>query len=593
MRKTISFFGVMTALCFMFSVLCHKSLQATITLTSEYVNDITQDITLNVSLSPKDFILKESIDISVDHPDIKLSPWKADKEAVERYEATFKDTKKVFAGDFTLSLQATSNRPHTEIKNARLYISYYLGSQKRTVQDVLPLKTKKQAAAEHEMTIGKAPIIDTKEKVVVIKKKEPADTRPTTWSASLSRLVATTETFWIRILLVLLLGLLLSLTPCIYPMIPITLGILQTRGSTSVFYNFLQALVYITGIATTFALLGLMAAFTGQVFGSLMTNPFFIIVIALLLAYLGLSMFGLYDMYTPRFMRKGAGTGSAQKSLLSIFLFGVISGTVASPCLSPGLILLLSIVSTIGSKLLGFALLFSFGIGLGIPLLIIGTFSGSLNALPRAGMWMVEVKKIFGFMLFGMAFYFLNNILPWYLLLLSMTLFMLVAGIFYFYSIKKTDARATRVTKNTIGVICCVLAVLLAAKTYQAVFLSQEVVDTFWYTKAQQALHVAKRERKKLFIDIGAPFCSICKTIDKNLFQNAQVRAALNKFVTLKIDGSDKSDTAFESIRKRYKVVGFPTFLLIDAQTEELVTRWSGELYDVSAQDFIKQLKKY
>lgn len=588
MRKTISFFSIATIFCFMLNGLCYQSLQANTDLTSEYINDTTQNIMLHINLSSKDFILKESIDISIDHPDIKLSHWKADKKAVERYEATFKDTKKVFEGDFSLSLQATSNKPYAEIQNARLYISYYLGSQKRTVQEVLPLKIKQRAIT----TIGKTLPIDTQEDVVITEKKDSVDV-PTTWSGSLSRLVATTETFWIRILLVLLLGLLMSLTPCIYPMIPITLGILQARGSTSIFYNFLQALLYTAGIATTFAFLGLMAAFTGQVFGSLMVNPFFIITIALLLTYLGLSMFGLYDMYTPRFMRQGADANSAQKSLLSIFLFGVISGSVASPCLSPGLILLLSIVSTLGSKLLGFALLFSFGIGLGIPLLIIGTFSGSLNALPRAGMWMVEVKKIFGFMLFGMAFYFLNNILPWPLLLLLITLFMFIVSIFYFYRIKKTDARATRTIKNMIGIICCVLAVLLATKTYQAAFLSQKIVDTFWYTDTQQALLIAKRERKKLFIDIGAPFCSICKIINKNLFENTQVRAAMNKFVTLKIDGSDKSDSVFENLKKRYKVIGFPTFLLIDAQTGTLIDRWAGELCDISTQDFIKQLKKY
>ena len=168
MRKTISFFSMATIICFLFNGLYYQNIQAKTALTSEYVNDTIQNIMLRINLSPKDFILKESIDISVDHPAITLSPWKADKNAIERYEATFKDTKKVFEGDVSLSLQATSNKPYAEIQNARLYISYYLGSQKRTVQEVLPLKVKPPA-----VTISKTPSIVYTKRLPSQKKKNP------------------------------------------------------------------------------------------------------------------------------------------------------------------------------------------------------------------------------------------------------------------------------------------------------------------------------------------------------------------------------------------------------------------------------------
>lgn len=437
--------------------------------------------------------------------------------------------------------------------------------------------------------------LDEKEKVTQTLEVAPTPAtqeKKQTLSQKLSDLVSSTQAIWLKILLVLLLGLLMSLTPCIYPMIPITLGILQSRGSTSVSHNFLLALLYNCGIATTFALLGLVAAFTGQVFGSIMMNPFVVVGVALLLAYLALSMFGLYDMYTPKFMRTGADANKAKKSLLSIFFFGMASGTVASPCISPGLILVLSIVTALGNKLLGFAMLFAFGFGLGIPLLIVGIFSSSLNALPRAGLWMIEVKKLFGFMLFGMVFYFLSPLVSTTVLFTMITLFLLAASIAYFYSIKPYDSKGIRTSKNLVGVLCASLAVVTAVKTYQSFTYQQEAADSFWQTDPDAALNMAKQEKKKLFIDVGAEFCSICKAIDKTLLSDKKVRAALSMFVNLKLNGSTCSESAFNGLCKKYNVVGFPTFLLIDAQTGDLLARWGSELYETPAQQFIAQLNQ-
>jgi thioredoxin:protein disulfide reductase len=414
------------------------------------------------------------------------------------------------------------------------------------------------------------------------------------FSQKLSDLVNTTHAVWLKILLVLLLGLLMSLTPCMYPMVPITLGILQSSGSSSIGRNFFLSLLYTCGIATTFATLGLLAAFTGQVFGSIMMNPFFVTALSVLLVYLALSMFGLYDMYTPRFMRTGPNAQNAGRSLISVFLFGAASGTVASPCLSPGLILVLSIVTTLGSKFLGFLMLFAFGFGLGIPLLILGVFSSSLSALPRAGLWMIEVKKLFGFMLFGMVFYFISPLVSTATLLTFVTVSLLIASIAYFYSIKPYDTKAIKISKNIIGILCATCAVITAIKTYQAFTLHHEVADTFWYTNPDDAFTKAKNEGKKLFIDVSADFCSICKAIDKTLLSNDRVRAILaEKFVPLKLMSTTCSQARFDDLCKKYNVLGFPTFLLIDANTGNLVARWGGELYGSTPQHFIDELSAF
>jgi len=582
MKKRVSLF------LFLLPVFCFNTL-AKVACSTTRQNDVTQNIFLRIELKPNDFVLKESIDISVDHPDITLSEWKVNVEPVSQYEPTLKDTKELFTKNFTISLCATSKKPFAQTKKPHLYLSYYSGAKKRTVQEIFPLKKEKKTEPVLTDQLEKI------EKIQTTLEKQTKTAKKLSFSQKISNLVANTNSFWFRILLVLLLGLLMSLTPCIYPMVPITVGILQAQGSKSVAYNFLQAFCYTLGIAVTFATLGLTAAFTGQLFGSLMGNPFVIGALALFMVYLGLAMFGFYEMYTPRFLNNGPDASKAKKSLLSIFLFGAISGTVSSPCLSPGLILLLSIVTTLGSKLLGFALLFSFGIGLSIPLLVIGTFSGSLNALPRAGMWMVEVKKLFGFLLFGMAFYFLKNIMPLSILFTLVTLFLLAAGGFYFYNIKKADSKYTKLFKNIVAIICIVLAVLFGFRTYQKIALTKTTQKVFanWYTNHKAALLTAKQEKKKLFIDIGAEFCTICKAIDNGLLSDNQVQAAMSKFVNLKIDGANCPQEVLNGLTEKYEVVGFPTYLLIDPQTGDLLARWGSELYDLTPQEFINLLKKH
>jgi thioredoxin:protein disulfide reductase len=376
-------------------------------------------------------------------------------------------------------------------------------------------------------------------------------------------------------------------------MIPITVGILQSQSGNSVIRNFFLALAYTTGIATTFSLFGLLAVSTGQLFGSFLTHPLVIVPVVGLLGYLGFSMLGFYEMYTPSFFKKN-NKNTQSSSFVSAFLFGAASGTVASPCLSPGLILLLSIVTTLGDKFLGFILLFSFGIGLSIPLLLIGTFSSSLSLLPRAGSWMVEIKKVFGFMLLGMCFYFLKNILSWPLLMWSISLFTIAIALFYLYQAQNIQLSTPRMINNTLGTLLLATSVLLCFKSYQA---SNPLIDTImmplWLTDYYQAQTQAQEEQKKILLDISAPFCTICKAIDNKLFTDHQVCQALSTVVPVKVDCSDTSNKHYASLQKKYAIIGAPTFILIDPTTEKEIKRWGSELYDVNPQDFIADLKQH
>jgi len=380
----ITFSTLLSILLFAFISCINLSILGSITFSSKSLHKDRHQLTLKVDLAPHDFFYKDYIDFSVDHPAISLSEWHTSIDPVPHYDQSFKETKHIYNKNFSIKLTATTSQP--DIHDANLYFTYYQHSKKKISQKLFSLNLINDTPTE------KQPIGNSKqmENSAVTSAHNTPTLQNTSWSDYVTALVSNTNSLLLRIFLVLFLGILMSLTPCIYPMIPITVGILQSQGSSSIMRNFFLALAYTIGIATTFSLLGLIAVFTGKLFGSFLTHPLVIIPVVSLLGYLGFSMLGFYEMYTPKFLQLKNHQNTKKGSMLSAFLFGAASGTVASPCLSPGLVLLLSIVATLGDRLLGFVLLFSFGIGLSLPLLLIGTFSSSLALLPHAGTWMVD-----------------------------------------------------------------------------------------------------------------------------------------------------------------------------------------------------------
>lgn len=390
----------------------------------------------------------------------------------------------------------------------------------------------------------------------------------------------------------------LSLTPCIYPMIPITVGVLQSQGSKSLLKNFMLSCAYTLGISTTFSLFGLLAATSGEAFGHFMGNPIFVVCIVALLSYFALSLFGFYNLYIPRFLQQkpslqNSGSGG---SFLSIFLFGLISGSVASPCLSPGLALILSLVATMASKFFGFLLLFAFGIGISTPLLIIGTFSGSINLLPRAGTWMLEIQKLFGFMLFGMCFYYLNNILDWHIISGMIAVFLLISGIYYLYLASSEYSKFWKYFKMLLGVGAVAFSVFMFFQTLQEVYYPELTNQTelTWYTDYEKAMYDAQKENKKLFIDFWAPYCSLCKLIAKTTLKKpAIVKALQNNYIVLSVNGNDSSAEPFKTLKETYKIKGFPNLIIIDPHTGQLLHRWQGDIEDETTNQVVKKLKQY
>jgi thiol:disulfide interchange protein DsbD len=203
-------------------------------------------------------------------------------------------------------------------------------------------------------------------------------------------------------------GLVISFTPCTYPLIPVTVGFIGAQSSSSRLRGFFLSLFYVGGLASTYSLLGGAAALSGKLFGQMQTTPWTYFIMANLCLIMGLSMLDVFSISLtfPQRMMKLTGPNN-KNGFLDSFLLGAISGVVIGPCTAPALGVLLGYVAVKTNILLGMILLFVFAFGMGTLLIIVGTFAGVIAALPKSGPWMTKIKVVFGLILIGAAEYFL------------------------------------------------------------------------------------------------------------------------------------------------------------------------------------------
>ena len=203
-------------------------------------------------------------------------------------------------------------------------------------------------------------------------------------------------------------GLVISFTPCTYPLIPVTVGFIGAQGSSSRLRGFFLSLFYVGGIAFTYSILGGVAALSGRLFGQMQTTPWTYFIMANLCLFMGLAMLDVFSLSlpVPQKLIKLTGNGN-KKGFLDSFLIGAVSGVVIGPCTAPALAVLRGYVAVKTNLLLGMSLLFVFAFGMGTLLIIAGTFVGFIAALPKSGEWMTKIKTFCGLILIGAAEYFL------------------------------------------------------------------------------------------------------------------------------------------------------------------------------------------
>jgi len=387
------------------------------------------------------------------------------------------------------------------------------------------------------------------------------------------------------LVLVFIGGLALDLTPCVYPMIPITISYFGGQAQGRKGNLIVHACLYITGMAVTYSLLGVVAALTGGLLGTALRYPPVLIAISLVMFLLALSMFEVFELRVPGFLnRLAAGNRSG---FAGTVLMGLTVGIVAAPCIGPFVFGLLTYVGNRGNALLGFLLFFILSIGMGIPLLILGIFSGSIHRLPRSGEWMLWIRKVFGFILLAMALYFLRTLFPHPLFYpITLALLLVVAGVYLAWIARvKGCGRGFAFMRNIVGIGFFIAAVATAGSDLTPYILnsggggdllrsrgvsSEGSGGITWLQYSEPYLQRASAEEKPVMIDFYADWCAPCKEYDKKTFVDPEVIELSRKFVMVKVDLTDNASPEVESVRKKFSILGVPMLVFLRPDGSEI-----------------------
>lgn len=379
------------------------------------------------------------------------------------------------------------------------------------------------------------------------------------------------ESLFLALLIVFILGLASSLTPCTYPMIPITMAILGTRNkSQSHLKSFLLSHTYVLGIALTYSILGMVAAKTGALFGSALGNPWVIFPMALIFVIMGLSMYGLFEIQAPGFIRNWTAKFKTDPSYLSSFLAGILAGVVASPCLGPVLVTILTFVAQTQNLFLGFFLLFFFSLGLGTPYLLLGTFTHIVKQMPKAGPWMNMINFIFGTLMILMALYFVKPLIEvkTFSVLLTFT-FILIS---YFFSLfmgwQEKRSLAHKLFQTTFISIILFGLVSLSFKFLKIenpLFKNEtQLHGSHWPPYSKIEIERALNEKKPVLIDFQAEWCVACLELATYTFSDPQVIEFGKNFILLQVDATTDSEMV-KQLKNEYEILGLPTVIFIDS----------------------------
>jgi len=415
---------------------------------------------------------------------------------------------------------------------------------------------------------------------------------------TLGRTVATSglfaHGFLFSFLLVFAAGFLTSLTPCIYPMLPITLAVLGAKESKSKIDGFLKSSIYVLGMASTYALLGVLAATSGYMFGSLLSNGYFLVFLSVVLFAAALSMFDVFEIQSPQFLSARLRIKGRSTSVAALFGGGLLSGLIVGPCVGPVLVSILGYVSQTGSVWVGFGLLFTFAIGLGTVIILAGTFSSLFKKIPRAGFWMVWVKKVIGITFLILILYFLSPLLK----LRDLALVSVIVGFFFSILVLFADWKnqgmnlGERAVWRSVMVISTILGFAIANMPHErferlAGFNGAEFANTHWnvYSAENAALAVAHEDF--VVLDFYAEWCAACRELKHKTFSDPRVSGYSNKIKWLYFDSTQSSEQLV-TLKKKFGILGLPTILFFDRQG-----KWREDLTVTGFEDansFIKRL---
>ncbi len=357
-----------------------------------------------------------------------------------------------------------------------------------------------------------------------------------------------------------LFGLGLNLTPCVYPLISVTIAYFGGQSRRASGGVLALATAYVLGIALTFSTLGVVAALSGGLFGAALQRPVVLAGIAAALVLLAASNFGLYQLRMPAALTSRA--GKASRGLVGALAMGLTMGVVAAPCVGPIVIALLLFVAARQDAVLGFALFFALAAGMGAPYIGLAVAAGSIRRLPRSGEWLAWIEHLFGFLLLGMALYFAAPLLGDRIISVTAPLLLAAAGLYLgFLDPAGAAVPAFAVVRRVLGVVGVALALWSAVPHRTANAIA-------WEPFSPGSLDAATSAGRPALVDFTAAWCLPCRENDTMTFANAAVAAEAKRFAMLRADVTEMTP-AHEEWMRRYQVLGVPTIVLMSGRGAE------------------------
>jgi len=401
--------------------------------------------------------------------------------------------------------------------------------------------------------------------------------------------------FWTIIATFFGAGLLLSLTPCVFPMIPILSGIIAGQKHVTRLSGFMLSLAYVLGMAITYALAGVAAALSGTLISNALQNPIALSLGAGVFVLLALSMFGFFELQLPSFIQSKFSDASNKVkggNFIGVFVMGALSALIVGPCVAPPLAAALAFIAQTGSTVLGGWALFALAIGMGVPLLLVGISAGTL--LPRAGAWMNAVKYFFGVLMLAIAIWLITPLIPaWIQMLLWAAL--LIASAMHLKAIEPLAVNASgwqRLWKG-LGIIALLAGVALIAgvlaggrdvlqplSVFKGGAGGANIAQTgLQFTRVKNLAEldskISQSAGKFVVLDFYADWCVSCKEMEHGTFTDPKVQAALKDAVLLQADvtGNTSDDKA---LLKRFGLFGPPGLIFFDRNGKEVAYRVIG-----------------
>lgn len=385
-------------------------------------------------------------------------------------------------------------------------------------------------------------------------------------------------------------GLLLALTPCVFPMIPIISSVIVSQGGIGTKRAFWLSVVYVLSMAVAYTIAGVLAGLFGANLQAAFQTPWIITLFSLIFVVLAMSMFDLFELQIPNAIQSRITKISGQRSgVIGVAIMGFLSALIVGPCVAAPLAGALIYIGQTGDALLGGAALFALSIGMGLPLVAIGTSAGKF--MPRPGVWMDSVKSIFGVMLIGISIWMISRILDENISMMlwgALAIFVAI-NIGALEPIRGRCIRCGRANKKALGLIILLYGMSLLLGGMSGAKNPLHPLDPFLPNKEVQAAVIeakhktfekitsieeldailAENKGKKVMVDFYADWCTACKELEEKTFSNDTVKTAMDNYVLVQVDLT-ANDEAAKAISTKYGIFGPPAILFFDENGERV-----------------------